>query len=438
VQAPLQLGKLSTRGLLNAVAPGKLVLIADQLSNRRFLVDTGAAYSIFPHFSSSSPHGPALAGPGGTPIPCWGEKQLHLSFGGKKFSWSFLLAAVQFPIIGVDFLRHFKLLVDPAGNRLVDTLTYRSFVTCQSHTASMPPVGGVSPPAPAGSSSDDSSTPSSSPPSSSPSSPSPPSSPARPYPGAAVEAAVPGYGPASPAAPLPPTPAVGSRPPSSVAALLEEYPDVVNPGKLLPARVVHDVEHHIRTAGPPIASKFRRLEGEKLEAARKEFASMEAEGIIRRSTSPWASPLHMVPKKDGSWRPCGDFRRLNLVTEPDVYPLPNMLDFADRLHGCTIFSKIDLRKGYWQIPVRPEDIKKTALATPFGLSEFLRMPFGLRNAGSSFPRMMDRVLAGLPFAYCYLDDLRIASRDQASHISHVQQVLERLREFGLVLSLKKC
>jgi len=213
---------------------------------------------------------------------------------------------------------------------------------------------------------------------------------------------------------------------------------VVNPGKLLPARVVHDVEHHIRTAGPPIASKFWRLEGEKLEAARKEFASMEAEGIIRRSTSPWASPLHMVPKKDGSWRPCGDFRRLNLVTEPDVYPLPNMLDFADRLHGCTIFSKIDLRKGYWQIPVRPEDIKKTALATRFGLFEFLRMPFGLRNAGSSFQRMMDRVLAGLPFAYCYLDDLRIASRDQASHISHVQQVLERLREFGLVLSLEKC
>jgi hypothetical protein len=69
---------------------------------------------------------------------------------------------------------------------------------------------------------------------------------------------------------------------------------------------------------------------------------MERDGIIERSTSPWASPLHMVPKKDGSWRPCGDFRRLNLVTEPDVYPLPNMLDFSERLSGCTVFSKIDL------------------------------------------------------------------------------------------------
>jgi hypothetical protein len=71
------------------------------------------------------------------------------------------------------------------------------------------------------------------------------------------------------------------------------------------------------------------LEGAKLEAARKEFEVMEREGIVQRSTSPWASPLHMVPKKDGTWRPCGDFRRLNLVMEADVYPLPNMLDFSE-------------------------------------------------------------------------------------------------------------
>jgi hypothetical protein len=185
---------------------------------------------------------------------------------------------------------------------------------------------------------------------------------------------------------------------ASVPTVLAEFPDVVNEGKALPVPV-HDVVQHIKTIGPPIASRFQRLEGGKLEAARHEFEVMEREGIIRRSTSPWASPLHMVSKKDGSWRPCGDFRRLNLVTEADVYPLPNMLDFSDRLAGCRVFSKIDLRKGYWQILVRPEDVQKTAVITPFGLFEFLRMPFGLRNAGSSFQRMMDRVLAGLPFAY---------------------------------------
>jgi hypothetical protein len=80
------------------------------------------------------------------------------------------------------------------------------------------------------------------------------------------------------------------------------------------------------------------LEGAKLEAAKADFAAMEADGVVRRSSSPWASPLHMVLKKDGSWRPCGDFRRLNLVTQPDKYPLPNMLDFAQRLTGCTVFS----------------------------------------------------------------------------------------------------
>jgi len=174
-----------------------------------------------------------------------------------------------------------------------------------------------------------------------------------------------------------------------------------------------------------MSSRFRRLEGAKLEAAKADFAAMEAEGVVRRSSSPWASPLHMVLKKDGSWRPCGDFRRLNLVTQPDKYPLPNMLDFAHRLAGCTVFSKIDLRKGYWQVPVREEDIPKTAVITPFGLYEFLRMPFGLRNAGSSFQRMMDRMLLGLPYAYCYLDDLRVASKDLNTHLLHLQEVFQR-------------
>jgi hypothetical protein len=222
-----------------------------------------------------------------------------------------------------------------------------------------------------------------------------------------------------------------------VAEILKDFLDVVNAAKCLPT-VQHDVEHHIRTSGPPIASRFRRLEGYKLEAARREFEAMESEGIIERSTSPWASPLHLVPKKDGTWRPCGDFRRLNLVTEADVYPLPNMLDFSDRLSGCTVFSKINLRKGYWQVPVRMEDRKKTAVITPFGLFQFKRMPFGLRNASSSFQRMMDRVLAGLPFTYCYLDDLRIASPDLETHKQHLRLVFERLQQFGLVINQEKC
>ena len=100
----MQLGKLGRRGLLNAVAPGQLVTVTDQSTNRRFLIDTGAAYSIFPHHSKDPPNGPSLSGPGGAPIACWGERRLSLLIGGKTFSWPFLLAAVRFPIIGVDFL----------------------------------------------------------------------------------------------------------------------------------------------------------------------------------------------------------------------------------------------------------------------------------------------------------------------------------------------
>ena len=144
------------------------------------------------------------------------------------------------------------------------------------------------------------------------------------------------------------------------------------------------------------------------------------------------------PKRTVPGRPCGDFRRLNLVTEPDWYPLPNMLDFADRLNGCCIFSKIDLQKGYWQIPMSEDDIAKTAVITPFGLYEFLVLAFGLRNAGSSFQRMMDRVIRSLPFVFCYLDDLRVASRSPQEHMEHLFILFKRLREFGLVINLEKC
>ena len=111
---------------------------------------------------------------------------------------------------------------------------------------------------------------------------------------------------------------------------------------------------------------------------------MDKAGIIRRSTSPWSSPLHMVKKKDGSWRPCGDYRCLNNVTVPDRYLLPNIADFSSHISGSKVFSKLDLQKGYYQVPMAPDDIKKTAIITPFGMFEFLGLSFGLRNAGQTF------------------------------------------------------
>ena len=116
-------GKLDVPGRLNAVAAGSLVYVTDQASSRRFLIDTGASFSILPHHSSARPSGPNLSGPDGQPIACWGDRTLHLVFSGQQFKWTFLLADVKFPIIGVDFLRAHMLIVDPAAGRLVATAT---------------------------------------------------------------------------------------------------------------------------------------------------------------------------------------------------------------------------------------------------------------------------------------------------------------------------
>jgi hypothetical protein len=115
-----------------------------------------------------------------------------------------------------------------------------------------------------------------------------------------------------------------------------------------------------------------------------------------------------------------------------------MMDFAEKMSGCRIFSKVDLRKGYHQIPMHARDIAKTAIITQFGLYEFLRMGFGLRNAGNTFQRMMDRVTNGLPFIFVYLDDIIVGSPDLASHLQHLQLLFQWLRDFGLVINGEKC
>ncbi len=186
------------------------------------------------------------------------------------------------------------------------------------------------------------------------------------------------------------------------------------------------------------ASLSRRLDPDKLRTAEKEFRALEKAGIVHRSNSGWSSPLHMVPKADGSFRPCGDYRRLNTVTEDDQYPLPSIQDLTANLARCTVFSKIDLVKGYHQVPMAESDIPKTAICTPFGLFEYIFMPFGLKNAAQTFQRLMDKLFRHLPFVFVYLDDILIASKDLSEHMRHLRLVFEILQRAGLQINPAKC
>ena len=227
---------------------------------------------------------------------------------------------------------------------------------------------------------------------------------------------------------------------TAVAALLASFADVSSSTKGDIGRT-GAVKHSIDTGdASPIRQQDRRLPIHLRANAANEVQKMLSCGVIEPSSSPWASPVVLVKKKDGSTRFCVDYRKLNQVTVKDSYPLPRIDDSLDALEGAKWFSTLDLSSGYWQVEMVDCDKEKTAFTTGTGLYQFTVMPFGLWNAPATFEMLVEQVLAGMSWEVLliYLDDVIIHAKSFQDQLERLRAVFTKLRAAGLKLSPSKC
>jgi transposase InsO family protein len=223
--------------------------------------------------------------------------------------------------------------------------------------------------------------------------------------------------------------------------LLKRYPDIFSHGE---DDIGHTdaVRHRIElTSDIPFKQRHRRIPPSMYEEVRNHLHQLLAAGIIRRSHSPWASPVVLCRKKDGKLRMCVDYRALNEQTIKDSYALPRIEEILEALSGNTYFTVLDMKSGYHQVEVEEEHKERTAFTIgPLGFYEFNRLPFGLSNSPATYQRLMEESLGDLNLSICfiYLDDVIIFSKTYEEHLDRLEQVFDRLRSTGFKLSPKKC
>ena len=223
--------------------------------------------------------------------------------------------------------------------------------------------------------------------------------------------------------------------------MIKEFPDVFPeelPG-VPPEREV-DLSIEVVQGTTPISRTPYRMAPTELTELKTQLQELLDKGFIRPSVSPWGAPVLFVKKKDGTLRMCIDYRQINKVTVKNKYPLPRIEDLFDQLRGASVFSKIDLRSGYYQLRVKEVDVPKIAFRTRYGHYEFLVMPFELTNAPTAFMDLMNRVFFPYldQFVVVFIDDILVYSKDAQEHEHHLRIVLQTLRENQLFAKLTKC
>jgi hypothetical protein len=222
-----------------------------------------------------------------------------------------------------------------------------------------------------------------------------------------------------------------------VCEFLDVFPDDL-PG-LPPDREVEFVID-LKPGTAPISRRAYRMPPNELAELKVQLQELLGKGFIKPSSSPWGCLALFVKKKDQTLRMCVDYRPLNEVTIKNKYMLPHIDILFDQLAGAKVFSKIDLRSGYHQIKIQPEDIPKTAFTTRYGLYEYLVMSFGLTNAPAHFIYLMNSVF--IPeldkFVVIFIDDILVYSKSEEEHAEHLRVVLTRLRDHQLYAKFSKC
>jgi hypothetical protein len=224
---------------------------------------------------------------------------------------------------------------------------------------------------------------------------------------------------------------------SIMETLLRKYKHIVNPKP----GVCRVAGARIDTgSSKPINLPLRRTSPAQRADLEKELKELQELGIIRPSVSPWAAAVVLVKKPDGSWRFCVDYRELNKVTVRDSYPLPRVDDYLHAVEGNIWFSIMDLTSGFFQIPIHPDDVKKTAFITHAGLFEFTKLPMGSKISPPVFQRVMDMAFAGMKWRnlLVYVDDVLVMSPTFERHIDDLEEAFKRLENIGMTVKPSKC